>query len=49
MTIRLNTALGTGLIAAAALTLGCSERHAPLAGVLADASAPPSSQRQQGQ
>ena len=44
MTIRLNTALGTGLIAAAALTLGCSERHAPLAGVLADASAPPSSQ-----
>ena len=44
MTIRLNTALGTGLIAAAALTLGCSERQAPLAGVLADASAPPSSQ-----
>ena len=44
MTIRLNTALGTGLLAAAALTLGCSERHAPLAGVLADASAPPSSQ-----
>jgi hypothetical protein len=37
MTIRLNTALGTGLLAAAALTLGCSERHTPLAGVLADA------------
>jgi hypothetical protein len=44
MTIRLNTALGTGLLAAAALTLGCSERHGPLAGVLADASALPSSQ-----
>jgi hypothetical protein len=37
MAIRLNTALGTGLLAAAALTLGCSERHTPLAGVLADA------------
>ena len=39
MTIRLNRALGTGLLAAAALTLGCSERQPPLAGVLADASA----------
>src|SRR5258706_920579 len=39
MAIRLNTALGTGLLAAAALTLGCSERQPPLAGVLADASA----------
>ena len=38
MAIRLNTALGTGLLAAAALTLGCSERHTPLAGVLADVS-----------
>jgi len=37
MAIRLNTALGTGLLAAAALTLGCSERHTSLAGVLADA------------
>ena len=44
MVIRLNTALGTGLLAAAALTLGCSERHTPLAGVLADASASPASQ-----
>ena len=39
MTIRLNAALGTGLLAAAALTLGCSERQPPPAGVLADASA----------
>jgi hypothetical protein len=38
MTTRLNTALGTGLLAAAALTLGCSERQPPLAGVLADVS-----------
>jgi len=37
MAIRLNTALGTGLLAAAALALGCSERNTPLAGVLADA------------
>ena len=44
MVIRLNTALGTGLLAAAALTLGCSERHTPLAGVLADASASPAGQ-----
>jgi len=44
MAIRLNTALGTGLLAAAALTLGCSERQPPLAGVLADVSAAPSSQ-----
>src|SRR4029077_3659420 len=38
MAIRLNTALGTGLLAVAALTLGCSERQPPLAGVLADVS-----------
>jgi hypothetical protein len=38
MTTRLNTALGTGLLAAAALTLGCSDRQPPLAGVLADIS-----------
>jgi len=38
MTTRLNTMLGTGLLAAAALTLGCSERQPPLAGVLADVS-----------
>jgi len=38
MAIRLNTALATGLLAAAALTLGCSERQPPLAGVLADVS-----------
>ncbi len=44
MAIRLNRALATGLLAAAALTLGCSERHAPLAGVLADATASTSSQ-----
>ncbi len=44
MAIRLNTALATGLLAAAALTLGCSERHDPLAGILADATASPSSQ-----
>ena len=44
MAIRLNTALGTGVLAAAALTLACSERHTPLAGVLADVSAAPSSQ-----
>src|SRR5712691_1420684 len=44
MAIRLNTALGTGLLAAAALTLGCSERHTPLAGVLADASTSSASQ-----
>ena len=44
MAIRLNTALATGLLAAAALTLGCSERHAPLAGILADATASPSNQ-----
>src|SRR5436190_1151849 len=44
MAIRLNTALGTSLLAAAALTLGCSERHEPLAGILADATASPSSQ-----
>src|SRR2546422_3922608 len=44
MVIRLNTALGTGLLAAAALTLGCSERHTPLAGALADASASAASQ-----
>jgi len=37
MAIRLKTALGTGLLAAAALALGCSERNTPLAGVLADA------------
>src|SRR6266566_1696416 len=39
MAIRLNSALATGLLAVAALTLGCSERHTPLAGVLADVSA----------
>src|SRR5437762_6856386 len=44
MAIRLNTALGTGLLAAAALTLGCSERHTPLPGVLADVTASPASQ-----
>src|SRR5213083_1650283 len=44
MVIRLNTALGTGLLAAAALTLGCSERHTPLPGVLADVTASPASQ-----
>src|SRR5690349_6422561 len=44
MAIRLNTALGTGLLAAAALTLGCSERHTPLTGVLADVSASSASQ-----
>src|SRR5213592_4844935 len=44
MAIRLNTALGTGVLAAAALTLACSERHTPLAGVLADVSASPASQ-----
>ena len=44
MAIRLNTALATGLLAVAALTLGCSERHAPLAGILADATASPSNQ-----
>src|SRR5438046_6132168 len=44
MAIRLNTALGTGLRAAAALTLGCSERHTPLPGVLADVTASPASQ-----
>src|SRR5881409_3553149 len=44
MAIRLNTALGTGLLAAAALTLGCSERHTPPAGVLADVSASSASQ-----
>jgi hypothetical protein len=44
MAIRLNTALGTGLLAAAALTLGCSEGHTPLPGVLADVTASPASQ-----
>jgi len=44
MAIRLNTALGTGLLAAAALTLGCSERHTPLPGALADVTASPASQ-----
>jgi len=44
MAIRLNTALATGLLAAAALTLGCSERHTPLAGVLADVSTSSASQ-----
>ena len=44
MAIRLNSALATGLLAVAALTLGCSERHTPLAGVLADVSASPASQ-----
>ncbi|HXL33519.1 MAG TPA: choice-of-anchor P family protein [Gemmatimonadales bacterium] len=44
MAIRLNTVLGTGLLAAAALTLGCSERNTPLAGMLADASASSASQ-----
>ena len=39
MAIRLNSALATGLLAVVALTLGCSERQAPLAGVLADVSA----------
>src|SRR3989449_8221025 len=43
MAIRLNSALATGLLAVAALTLGCSERHTPLAGVLADVSASPAS------
>src|SRR5439155_3838828 len=33
-----------GVLAAAALTLGCSERHTPLAGVLADASTSSASQ-----
>ena len=44
MAIRLNSALATGLLAVVALTLGCSERHTPLAGVLADVSASPASQ-----
>src|SRR5690242_2358602 len=44
MTIRLKTALGTGLLAAAALALGCSERNTPLAGVLADATTSSASQ-----
>jgi hypothetical protein len=44
MAIRLNTALGAALLAAAALTLGCSERQPPLAGVLADASPSSASQ-----
>jgi hypothetical protein len=44
MAIRLKTALGTGLLAAAALALGCSERNTPLAGVLADATTSSASQ-----
>ena len=44
MAIRSNGALGTGLLAVAALTLGCSERHTPLPGVLADVTASPASQ-----
>src|SRR6266566_4582608 len=44
MAIRLNSALATGLLAVVALTLGCSERHTPLAGALADVSASPASQ-----
>ena len=44
MAIRLNTALGPGLLVAATLTLGCSERHTPLAGVLADVSTSSASQ-----
>ena len=39
MAIRTNAALGTGLLAAAVLTLGCSERSTPLTAVLADVSA----------
>jgi hypothetical protein len=44
MAIRLKTALGTGLLAAVALALGCSERNTPLAGVLADATTSSASQ-----
>src|SRR2546426_10171235 len=43
MAIRLNSALATGLLAVAALTLGCSERHTPLAGVLGGGSGSPAS------
>ena len=39
MAIRTNAALGTGLLAAVVLTLGCSERSTPLTAVLADVSA----------
>jgi len=44
MAIRLNTTLRVGLLAAATLMLGCSERNAPLTGVLADVSASSASQ-----
>lgn len=44
MAIRLNTALGASLLAAAALTLGCSDDWTSPAGMLADVSAAPASQ-----